>query len=217
MKYRCLVLDHDDTVVASSAQIHYPSFIEYLKLVRPNANITFDEFLRKNFHPGFLDLCYNTFEFSGKEMKEEEEFWKNFIKGHIPTAYIGIKDILRNYKNNGGLICVVSHSLSENIQRDYEKNELPMPDMIFGWERPQNERKPSPYPLEQIMLRFSLKPSELLVVDDLKPGYDMAKKCKIDFAAAGWAYEISEIQNYMKKHSNYYLAKVEDLERIVYS
>ena len=27
MKYKCLVLDHDDTVVNSTATIHFPSFI----------------------------------------------------------------------------------------------------------------------------------------------------------------------------------------------
>ena len=28
MKYKCLVLDHDDTVVDSTASIHYPAFLE---------------------------------------------------------------------------------------------------------------------------------------------------------------------------------------------
>ncbi len=35
MKYKCLVLDHDDTVVKSTPTIHYPSFIEAMKELRP--------------------------------------------------------------------------------------------------------------------------------------------------------------------------------------
>ena len=44
MKFKCLILDHDDTVVASSEAIHYPSFIEYLKDYKPELkdNYTFD-------------------------------------------------------------------------------------------------------------------------------------------------------------------------------
>ena len=32
MKYPCLVLDHDDTVVASAPTIHYPVFLQALKI-----------------------------------------------------------------------------------------------------------------------------------------------------------------------------------------
>ena len=31
MKYKCLILDHDDTIVNSTATIHYPAFQEYMK------------------------------------------------------------------------------------------------------------------------------------------------------------------------------------------
>ena len=52
MKYKCLVLDHDDTVVDSTAEIHFPSFIEYLKLTRPHLADKYDlsSYFVKNFH-----------------------------------------------------------------------------------------------------------------------------------------------------------------------
>ena len=55
-KYKCLVLDHDDTVVNSTASIHYPSFIEYLEDFRPHlvGNYTLESFIVKNFDPGIL-------------------------------------------------------------------------------------------------------------------------------------------------------------------
>ena len=58
MKYKCLVLDHDDTVVSSSATIHYPSFIAYLEDYRPELvkNYTFESFIIKNFDPGIVSL-----------------------------------------------------------------------------------------------------------------------------------------------------------------
>ena len=36
------------------------------------------------------------------------------------------------------------------------------------------------------MRRGGFTREELLMLDDLKPGYDMAKSCGVDFAAAGW-------------------------------
>ena len=58
MKYKCLILDHDDTIVNSSATIHYPSFVEYLRDYRPELadNYTFESFIVKNFHPGIVSL-----------------------------------------------------------------------------------------------------------------------------------------------------------------
>ena len=58
MKYKCLILDHDDTVVNSTATIHFPSFIAYLEVYRPNrvSEYTLEDFIRKNFTPGIVSL-----------------------------------------------------------------------------------------------------------------------------------------------------------------
>lgn len=216
MRYKCLVLDHDDTVVDSTRQIHHPCFMEYLKIVRPGVSMSFEDYMMMNFHPGFVDFCYKILKFTEEEMKDEVVFWNNYVKTHVPVAYEGLKDLLHRFKNEGGIICVVSHSLSENILRDYTENGLPMPDEVYGWERPENERKPSSFPIIQIMDKYKLQPDEMLMVDDLKPGYDMAKKCEIDFAAAGWAYEHPEIKTFMVENSDYYLRNIKDFETVVF-
>lgn len=212
MKYKCLVLDHDDTVVNSTAQIHYPSFMNVLSTIRPDARITLDEFFLSNFNPGFMALCNDVLRFSDAEMEYQITYWKEYVKEHTPTAFAGMDRIIRRFKENGGLICVVSHSFKENILRDYQENGLPAPDMVFGWELPEDKRKPSPYPIEEIIHQYRLEASSLLVVDDLKPGYDMAKSCGVDFAAAGWAHSIPEIDNFMKTNSNHYFSYVGELE-----
>ena len=56
MRYKCLVLDHDDTVVDSTASIHYPAFLEALKILRPGVQqITLEEYFEENFDPGFIE------------------------------------------------------------------------------------------------------------------------------------------------------------------
>ncbi len=59
LKYKCLVLDHDDTVVRSTPEIHFPVFKNTLFKLRPSIEITLDEFMMYCFDPGFNSLCFD--------------------------------------------------------------------------------------------------------------------------------------------------------------
>ena len=217
-KYKCLVLDHDDTVVDSSASIHYPSFIEYLKIARPHLadKYTLEEYFEKNFHPGILELFTEEIGLSPEELKEEEMFWREYVKGHIPNAYPGMSEIIERFKAEGGIVAVDSHSVTENIVRDYKHNNLPEPHIIYGWDIPAEMRKPAPGTIFDLMEKYSLKPEEILVVDDLKPGYDMARAAGVDIAAAAWAYNVPGIFEFMKKNCDYFCENIEDLRKILF-
>lgn len=216
MKYKCLVLDHDDTVVNSTASIHYPAFIESLKILRPDIKHTLEEHFSFNFAPGFNEYCYGTLGFTEEEMDFQTKNWLSYVAKHIPETFDGIREILWKFKEEGGYICVSSHSMKENILRDYKANDLPAPDMVFGWELPEKDRKPAPYALETIMKELHLSPKELVMVDDLKPGKDMADSCGVDFIAAGWAHSVPEIVAYMKANCDNYCSTVEELQRILF-
>lgn len=215
MKYKCLVFDHDDTTVNSTATIHYPSFLAFMNLLQPGFTYTLEEYFRKNFDPGIMALFTEELGLSDEQVHEEFVFWQNWVKERIPTAYPGIRQIMERHKAQGGLIAVVSHSVSTVIRRDWAANGLPEPDIIFGWELPPEQRKPYTYPLEQIMQTFSLAPSELLMIDDLKPGYDMASACGVDFAAVGWSNDIPEIEGFMRKFGKYYFKTVQALDEFL--
>ena len=211
MKYRCLVFDHDDTVVNSTATIHHPCFSEYLRLRHPGRSCTLEEYFLKNFDPGFVPMCREEYGMTDAELEEEAAFWQRYVKDHIPRAYPGMREIMERHKAAGGLLCVVSHSFAHNIRRDYAANGLPAPDAVYGWERPAHERKPHPFPLGDIMARFSLRPEELLMIDDLKPGYDMARAAGVDFAAVGWANDIAPIEAFMRENCRLYFKRVDEL------
>ena len=70
MRFRCLVMDHDDTTVNSTATIHFPSFLAYLKLVRPEASYTLEDYFRKNFDPGIMALFTGELGFSEQELAQ---------------------------------------------------------------------------------------------------------------------------------------------------
>ena len=218
MRYKCLVLDHDDTVVSSTAEIHYPCFVEYLDLTRPglSATYTLESYLVKNFHPGITSILKDELSMSDAEMAEEIDYWSRYVERITPHAYPGMADIISRFRSLGGIIAVDSHSLEKYIRRDYKANSLPTPDIIYGWDIPPEERKPSSHTLFDLMKRYNLSPCEILVVDDLKPGYDMARGAGVDFAAAGWAYNVPEIESFMRKNCDFYLESIADLSALLF-
>ena len=215
MRYKCLVFDHDDTVVNSTATIHYPSFLNYLAQYRPGMSCSLEKYFLRNFEPGFIPMCREDYDMTDADLDIEVRFWQEYVEEHIPAAYAGIREIMLRQKAEGGLICVASHSLEKNIRRDYAANDLPQPDLVFGWDLPVEQRKPNPFALEEIMRIYRLGPEELLMIDDLKPGYDMAVRCGVDFAAAGWANDIEEIERFMRQNSRYYFKTVEELDKFL--
>lgn len=210
MRFRCLILDHDDTVVNSTATVHYPSFVEYMKAYKPGVMFSLEDYFRYNFAPGVVPFFRDIVGLDEKEMEEEEQFWKEYAEQHVPLAYPGIRELLEEHRAGGGIIAVASHSYSHNILRDYRENGLPEPDQIYGWDLPASLRKPDPYAVFEVLKTCSLAPSDVLVVDDLKPGYDMARAAGVTFAAAGWANDIPEIESFMRQNSDYYFKTVQE-------
>ena len=211
MRYPCLVFDHDDTVVNSTATVHYPAFVEYMKHKRPQIRLTLEEYFALNFDPGVIPLFRDICGLSEEEMREEEQFWRSYVDVHIPPAYPLMREIMERHRACGGIICVVSHSYADYIERDYAANRLPQPDAIYGWELAPSLRKPAPYALYDIEKRFGIRPQDILVVDDLKPGYDMAKAAGVAFAAAGWANDIPQIASFMRQNCDFYFKTVKQL------
>ena len=210
-KYPCLVLDHDDTVV-QSMKMSYPFFLYILEQFRPGQTISLEEYILQCHNLGFMELCRQVFGFTDEELKNEHGQWMDYIRTHVPECYPGIAEVIRKQKAAGGLICVVSHSSRENISRDYEVHFGLQPDAIYGVDLPRHQRKPSPWPLEDIMQRFQLQPQDILVVDDMKLACAMAKPLGIQVAYAKWSgLGVEEITREMEALCDYSFASVGDL------
>lgn len=212
LPYKCLVLDHDDTVTDSTRHVHHPAFLEALNELRPGVSVSLDDYFRLNFHPGFMEYCEQALSFTPAEFEREMEIWKAYVAGHVPAAFPGMRELMQEQIARGGYVCVCSHSLQENILRDYRENGLPQPTLVYGWDLPRALRKPNPFALDDIMDRLQLSAKDLLVVDDLKPGFDMAAQRGVAFAAAGWAYAVPEIRRFMQKNAALYFDTVAALK-----
>jgi phosphoglycolate phosphatase/pyrophosphatase PpaX len=219
MKYKCLILDHDDTSVESTAHIHYPAHLEVMKQLRPDFPlISLKEWFLKNFSPGIMDYMTKELGFSREEVDEEYRIWRRFTEKKIPTFFPGYLDILRDFKDQGGIITVVSHSEEDIIRRDYKHaGAEDLPELVFGWNMDQEKRKPHPYPVLEILKHYNLQPEEALILDDLKPAVKMSRSSSVPIAAAGWGHSVPEIRKYMKKNCSYYFSTVQEFKNLLFS
>ena len=217
LKYPCLILDHDDTVVQSETTINYPFFCYILDQFRPGATISLQEYIRGCFHPGFAGMCREKYNFTEQELVEEYKGWMSYVRTHIPAPYPGIDRIIRKQKEAGGMICVVSHSSKENITRDYLTHFGILPDAIYGWDLPEHQRKPNTYPLEQISQTYGFTKNQMLVVDDLKPAWQMASGYGVPIAFAGWSKtDVPEIVKEMTQLCDYAFYSPQELEEFLF-
>lgn len=216
-KYRCLVLDHDDTVVQSMKTLSYPFFLYVLSIFRPGMTMSFSDYVQNCHHYGFADLCRIRFGFTDEELAKEHEMWMAYVLSHTPDAYPGIERIIQRQKDADGLICVVSHSSQENILRDYDAHFCIRPDAIYGWERPEHERKPNPFPIRDIMDRYALTPEDILVVDDMKLACKMAAPFGIKVAYAGWSgMGVPEIEDEMNTLCDFSFESISQFEEFLF-
>ena len=108
LKYKCLVLDHDDTVVQSEASINYPFFCYILDQFRPGAKITMQQYVDGCFRLGFADMCRQWYGFNDQELKDEYRGWMDYVKTHIPPPYPGIRELLEKLKADGHRLYVAT-------------------------------------------------------------------------------------------------------------
>lgn len=109
MRYRCLILDHDDTAVDSTGFIHYPSFIAALKELRPEqADMSLETFIGYCFKPGFTKLCTDIMQFSPAEQRRQQEIWRQYNQARHAEFFSSFPELVQRFKKAGGLITVVT-------------------------------------------------------------------------------------------------------------
>lgn len=203
MAYKCILIDHDDTVAPTTEKLHYPSFRASLEGLKPGLLVTLDEYIDFSFDPGFECFLKEILKLNEEEIKIMYANWERDTKGKIGIFYEEIKDFLLEYHNSGGIIAVVTHSDRKRIEKDYLSNLGFVPEDIYSWDLGEKKRKPNPFPVFDIIEKYGLSNEEILVIDDLKPGFLMAKEGAVDFLWAAWAYNKPQFNEYMRENAKY--------------
>jgi phosphoglycolate phosphatase/pyrophosphatase PpaX len=216
-QYRCIFIDHDDTAVDSTAAIHYPAHLEALAALRPGRTPpTREQWLIYNFH-GIMEYLVGELGMNQAELATEFEIWRSFTTTRTPPFFPGFRELLIDFRRQGGLVAVISHSEKEVIEGHYRAAREPsfLPDLIFGWDHEEQRRKPSPWPVQEGLRAFGCSAAEALIVDDLKPGVLMSRATGVPIAAAGWSHRVPEIESYMRANAACYCTSVEDLRTLL--
>ena len=217
MRFKCLVLDHDETVVQSEKSVGYPFFCRHLDTIRPGTKVSLQEYIYDCHQMGFGEMCTDKYHFTPQELQEEHDLWMTYLATHIPDPFPGIDQIICRQKELDGLVCVVSHSSVENISRDYMTHFNMLPDAIYGWDLPKHQRKPNTYPLEAIMDTYGLSPEEILVVDDAKLAWQMSHPLGVKIAFAAWGKkEFPILDKEMRRLCDYTFDSTKELEKFLF-
>lgn len=217
LKYPCLVLDHDDTVVQTEKTIGYPYFRDYIERIRPGQTLSFPEYVQDCNNMVFADMCRIRWQFTEEELQEEYLGWKAYSRIHTPDMCPGIDRIIRRQKELGGMVCVASLSTKEIIERDFLHHFGFLPDAIYDYDLPTDKRKPASYALTDIMERYGFASEDLLVVDDMKLGWQMAKSKGVATAFAGWSkLEYPELTEEMRQICDFSFDSTEELEKFLF-
>lgn len=217
MRFQALILDHDDTAVNSTAHVHYPAHLRAMAAMRPgHPTVDLETWFLKNFDPGIMGFLQDELGMDARELALEEEIWREGMASATPRFFDGFLDALAGFRARGGHVAVASHSDPEVIRRHYRDAGLALePELVFGWDADPALRKPSPYPVMEVMRRLGLAPGGVLVVDDLKPGVVMAEAAGVAVAAAGWAHAIPGIRAFMEAHCVAYFERVSEFAAFI--
>jgi beta-phosphoglucomutase-like phosphatase (HAD superfamily) len=221
MKYKCLVIDHDDTTVDSTPAIHYLAHQEQMRrLGRESETSTLEEWFEVNFDPGFSVYLDSILKLTDEEKKICYEIWREFTTVLTPPFFEGMLPLLQEFREKGGIIVVVSHSEEDIIQSHYEKqSEIPgfIPDRIIGWTGEPEKQKPYTWPIDEVVKQFHLNKTESLVVDDLRPGIKMANRAGVDSVGVGWSHNLPIIKEGIIGECTYFLDSVQELYNLIFS
>ncbi|MBN2509479.1 MAG: HAD hydrolase-like protein [Spirochaetales bacterium] len=220
MKYSCILIDHDDTAVDSTPSIHYPAHLEQMKqLGREHDSLSLEDWFLVNYSPGIQRYLAETLKLSEEEERACYRIWRSYTTRDIPPFFDGFLEILTEFRSRGGRIVVVSHSESDVIARHYRAQTLVpgfFPDRIIGWEGNIDKHKPNPWPVFSVMEDYGVSREDILVVDDLKPGIEMAVSAGVDSAAAVWSHGIPAIADGLSRLSTYTVPTVASLGDILF-
>jgi len=220
LRYKAILIDHDDTAVDSTPHIHHPAHQEQMRrLDRVKETLNLEEWFKINYSPGLRPYYDTILKLTAEEEQRCYEIWREFTTAKNPPFFPGMMDLLQRVRDLGGKIIVVSHSEPDIIARHYtHQQDLPgfEPDLIIGWTGKREQNKPYPWPVEEVERQFGLPREEMLMIDDLKPGLIMAQQAGIASFGVGWSHRIPEIQRDIQQAADYFGTSLEDLEQVLF-
>ncbi len=201
LKKKCLIFDHDDTLINSQASIHYPIFLETLSELRPQEkHPSFKDFIVLSNQYGFEGYIKQVYGFSEEEVALEIKWWRKKVKERQASIFEDIATILKKFMDAGGILIVYTYSDSSMVISDYKHYFDFVPHSIIGFDAIKHMQKPNRLPVLHALSNYNLTVADCLLVDDMPLIAETASRLNMDMVGACWAEGATYLWN--KKHHN---------------
>lgn len=202
LKKKCIIFDHDDTLIDSQLTVHYPIFLETLDLLRPEVEYpSFSEFVTQSNMYGFEGYIKSMYHFNEKEVKIEIDLWRKKVKQSNADVFKEVADVIDEFVKSNGILIVYSYSESDMIVKDYKRIFDFTPHEIIGFDNHKHLQKPNRLPILHMMAKYNLTSNECVLIDDMPLLMETAKRLNMDMIGANWAKGSQYLWN--KKHHDH--------------
>lgn len=215
MKFRCLVIDYDNTAAATVPDLQYPALRHAYEVNNLGGCPSLDEYLAIDFDIGIRAFIKSNYPKISEKMIDD---FTKFVYSQNSKAYEGLGDILGKFVASGGELYVASNSDVDAVIGNWRLNKLPEPMGVYGWDMGEEYRKPNSKSLEDVLEKTKFGKKDVLVVDDRESGVKMAKSLGVQSAVAGWGLAYRKGFEWMKNNSKaeYFLSTVQELEKLIF-
>ena len=219
LRYKCIVIDHDDTTFDSTASVHYPAYILYCEKYMKERTwykwLSLEEWYVMLWDDGYYEHLMKDMKLTKEEMDVEYKMWIDYVAEHPSQMFEGFFEFLVEFRKRGGIIVVCSHGVEKNIRLNYEQYNF-QPDDVYGSVRGKPELcKPFTYPIDQIKEKYGLKCEDICVIDDLYPGLKMAIDANVDALGVMYGKGHEGVEEKMKAMCKEVFYTVKDLSDYV--
>jgi beta-phosphoglucomutase-like phosphatase (HAD superfamily) len=188
LRKKCLILDHDDTIINSQESIHYPLFVEVLSILRPNIQpLDFERFIEISNELGFVKMCRTLYHYTPAEIEFEYQYWKKYSSLMLVPSFDGIKELLDAFVKAGGIIIVYTMNSKDNVLDDYQRLFNITPDVIIAHDQYYVLKKPYRLSILKALHDLNLSVRDCIFIDDTPMLLELKDRLNMDFIAANWA------------------------------
>ena len=141
--------------------------------------------------------------------------WREYVLKNNAPIFDGLKEVLTDYKKQGGIVVSHTHNHHDIVVRDFINLVGFEPDEIFSVDSDPEYVKPHTKSIDYLKNKYKLESKDMVMMDDLSYGYEMAKKASIDFIAPGFGIYSYDIKDFFLSGATYYIEDPKQLYTIL--
>lgn len=202
-----------DGVIADSLEVQFKVTKEICRICDKKFPFKSSEDMRH----GFIEPYYDLYESFGFEWSKDEKCiidnYKRLSKENKIPVFKDVIEVVKKLKKNDVFLAIASNNKEDVLSHKIEENNLQGIFDIVITEDQITRIKPDPECINVILLKYNLKPEEVLYVGDMPADVQAAKNAGVKSVAVTWGWIHKE--KLEKEQPDFLIEKPEELLEIV--